>query len=241
MKFKEIDIDWYSPYKPIAVEESVLSESLSRDEAIALDIGDKAKERWATLLWRTNCVTTMVERIMEPIPTDCIRRAIICCVDSTREEGVVLGHDGICTVFLRYDPWPIMELGDLGRKEMTADIILRGMDVLERETGLDASEVRRACALAREAGFESRWVWRRRRSPSGMTAEVEVDQDTERLRIWMTVYSRRGQMLRRALMVEREPDSWGLRYRHLGDLRWEGDTAVVEAESGFRYELDMSL
>lgn len=232
MLFKEILIEWFDPEE---------TSSPLREEAwrrCALYENDRDPE--AVFYRITNCVTYMVERIMEPIPTRNLRRAIIRCA-SKGEERVIDYGDGHCTVCVLYDPWPIMELGDLGRKEMAADIILRGMDVLERETGLDASEVRRACALAREAGFESRWVWRRRRSPSGMTAEVEVDQDTERLRIWMTVYSRRGQMLRRALVADERSDAWLLRYCYLGDLRWEGDTAVVEAESGFRYELDMSL
>lgn len=130
---------------------------------------------------------------------------------------------------------------DLGRKEMALEIIRAGMGELAARTGADVAHVLRACEEVRRAGYANRWVWRRRRAPSKMVAEAVVEHDSESVAVSLVVYGRQGQMMRDVPVarIPAVPHTWPFYDDYLGELSWEGETAVLEGRGGVRVEVDM--
>ena len=187
------------------------------------------------------CFFDMVARLMEPIPAPFTQLNIIITTVPGAEPRVGSAIEGIRDLFLPYDPWPFFELDESGKMEMLADITLRALDVLHGATGLDCDPARKAVALARAAGFRNVWVPLRKRSKGGLIAEVEVEHDTRGITVWMTVFNRRGQLLRRMPVLWQWPDSWGLKRDYLKNLSWEGDTVTLSSDvSGFSFCLDVA-
>ena len=241
MRLSKIEIGWERPLCHDQVLALVRREGMDFPQARKA-AAERYGREWSLRLYATTqCVTNLVQGIAGPIENGLFRRLSFVCAPEDAWEGVSVGPAGCGTVLVRHDPWPLLlEKDDLRRKRMAGDILGAGIEVLARtEPRFDAGPLRGALNAARGIDFENVRLWKRLRSESGKTAEVLVRQDTKSYRAELTVTTRKGLVLNRQTIAEGGPSTTYIHERHLGSMRWEGESLVVEAESGFRFELDV--
>lgn len=204
------------------------------------EMGEKGG-RGYTLSAMSGCVREMVRRLASRRGTPRLGYVAMCLKAPESGADRVFFFERFTELELPWDPLPMFDVDDLGRKEMALDIIRAGMGELAARTGADVAHVLRACEEVRRAGYENRWVWRRKQGPSKMAAEAVVEHDSESVAVSLVVYGRQGQMMR-DVPVARIPavsHTWPFYDDYLGELFWEGEVAVLEGRSGVRVEVDM--
>ncbi len=239
MRLSRIEIGWEQPLCHDQVLALVRGEGMDFPQARKAAVERYGREWSLRLYAATQCVTNLVQEMAGPVENSLFRQLSFVCVAEDAEEGLRVGPAGCGAVLVPHDPWPLLlEKDDLRRKRMAGDILGAGLSILARaEPRFDAGALRGALDAARGIDFENVRLWKRLRSESGKTAEVLVRQDTESYRAELTVTTRKGLVLNRQTIAVGGPSTTYIHERHLGSMRWEGDVLVVEAESGFRFEL----
>ena len=241
MILRYITIDWVNrknPKEPL---------SLSEEEGVSLEDEFREKltqseylRRGLRFFLKVDCVTSMVERLMEPT-RDVDFRKIEIRVNAVDEGERLAIANGFCTIPLAYNAWDIFCMDDLGRKEAVISLILHALDVLEEAEGIALLNVRAACAEVKARGYENVWVAARRRSRWRYTAEVEVDYDTNGVRVHMNISDPKGVLVKRVLLAEDQVRPYSLYYQYLGKLAWESKEKVtLTTPSGAVFEVDIS-
>lgn len=204
------------------------------------EMGEKGG-RGYTLSAMSGCVREMVRRLASQRGTPRLGYVTMRLKEPGSGADRVFFFERFTELELPWDPLPMFDVDDLGRKEMALDIIRAGMGELAARTGADVAHVLRACEEVRRAGYENRWVWRRKQGPSKMAAEAVVEHDSESVAVSLVVYGRQGQMMRDVPVarIPAVPHTWPFYDDYLGELFWEGEVAVLEGRSGVRVEVDM--
>lgn len=141
----------------------------------------------------------------------------------TAENG--LGVLPICVLDMVSVPWNMdgfSERDGLGKKQEIALILEAGLRTMNREHGVDASSTLNACQMTREVGYRNVWVLEHKRPEEEMEAVVTAECVTERTTVTLTVFQKRGQLIRQERVVDLRSGPGGLKRLHLSELLWGG-------------------
>lgn len=153
--FRSVRFDWYSTYNPANVERIMARDGIARGEAIKMDIAGVSKERRFAFDLKTECIRTMLSRIVGRQKTDGVRIVIIQCMDGSRPEKVIYGSDGFCTVILGFDAWQIYAADGVAAKAMTVDLVERAFRLIGDAGKIDAAPFFSACQTIRRLGYRN--------------------------------------------------------------------------------------
>ena len=127
MKLKEIDIDLMYEGNTQLFQELKLLEGLDCDEDLVQESYQKAwkKERRKFQLM-TRCMTSMVERLMQPINSPEYWKVVFECTNKKDliVEGLSGRSGGVCEIQVLWDIEAFYKMDNLDKKKMTINKIL---------------------------------------------------------------------------------------------------------------------
>lgn len=229
-----IDLDWQGECLQRRMNESKIG-SMNRYGSMAEWLKTKR------LLRRDSCcMTSMVERLMEPASEGNLLKLVIqydCArVDQEIAESLSESDD---VLLIQLGPelrqgYPL--LPHIEKKRMFIEIIRSGAlsacDVL----GDISTSILRACDEVDRLGYANEWVWANDTSPSGLRADMRIVQDADSLRVYVDVYDEREQLMLTRLIARDDPDVFPT--RHFNGIDWVGDEEVRALISTIDYKWD---
>ena len=236
MQFKEIRIGWKTPFPDECVQ-WVRDKYGLEGEAARRRVGTLWGGRLSTRLGQgCECVADLVMELSGPIKNDAVSVLRVQCVDDPALEGVEPPSGGFCEARILYDPWPFFLTEDeLKRKEIALEIVVMGLEALQRSRGIDLSAALSACRRAREMGLRCERLSRPKKSPSGRAAVVSIVRHTYAYVVRVAIYGKSGQMLYSDEVCRGGPSMWFAADECLGGSRWSGETFEMRSDWGFSF------
>lgn len=234
MKLKEFGMDL--PYKKNqnSIKEIQEKEGLIYQEAVRRDYELNWKEkRWQFQLM-TRCMTSMIERIMQPIETKDCWKILIECVDDKPNENVK-NLLGVYTIQILFDVENFFKLSDYEKKKVVIDTIVRGVDQLDDMVSFKLEEIREVCDKIISKKYLNIWRWKKPIKLKDKYAQIEVVHEVNVVNINMVFFDNSGGVIKKALIISALPDE--ICYsEYLGKLERVSDTQVaLITKSGEKY------
>lgn len=232
-KHDEDDFSGFDPYSLTAIGmewlDDVGRESIDRSAPHSLQRA-QALAAWLehqyAFRMMADCMTSMVERLLEPTPSNDFWKIWVVC-GSPATQTIRVTEPGELVVQLDYDPSALLHASDLERKRALIDLIEAASQVAERQSSTDLSNLREACAEVREQEYQNEWIWGEAVSPNGRIARIVVSHDTISLKIYALIFESDGTLITRKLLIDERPYGSDVWHRHLGDIRWDSEERAV--------------
>ena len=200
-KHNEDDFSGFDPYSLTAIGMEWLDDtgresiehsaphSLQRAQALAAWLEHRYAFRMIA-----DCMTSMVERLLEPTPSNDFWKIWVVC-GSPATQTIRITEPGELVVQLDCDPSALLHASDLERKRALIDLIEAASQVAERQSGTDLSNLRKACAEVREQGYRNEWIWGEAVSSDGRFARFVVSQVTVSWKIYALIFEPDGALI----------------------------------------------
>lgn len=214
MKLSEIELDL--PYqKNEAFICKVLEEkAVGYEDAVKLDYELHWKEKRREFQLMTRCMTSMLERIMQPVPTENCRKILIECVENSPKSGYS-NLLGVYVIQTEINLESFYLADDHKKKEMVIATVLKGMKQLSESVPFSLSSITDACAEIISAGYKNEWIWKRIKVNKKNVA-IQIEHEVKEVHIFMVITSGKD-VVSKEKIVTTAPDEWEYS-RFLGKL-----------------------
>lgn len=159
MKLKEIEFDL--PYKKNGkfINSMQKEKAISYEAAVKMDYELNWKEKRHEFRLMTRCMTSMLERIMQPVKTKDFWKIIIECVDTDecKEPKNLLGVLVIQTYF---DITLFYSLNENEQKKMIIDEVFHCFQKNIVDEFSDKMQIIKACHEIMDKNYINEWVWK---------------------------------------------------------------------------------
>ena len=214
MKLLEVEMDL--PYQ--TDEEFIYrkqEEAIDYQESLKMDYELNWKEKRREFQLMTRCITSMVERIMQPIDTKDCWKILIECV----ENPIDINYRnllGVYAIQAKIDLGEFYFADDFQKKEMMIDIILKGVKQLSKNVSFDLNSITDACTKIINCKYKNEWSWKKIKIKEKI-AEIRIEHEIRELNIYMIILNKDNTVLRKELIVSTVPDEY-VYCRYLGKL-----------------------
>lgn len=228
MKLKEFELDF--PYKK---NDKFIKNQLEKGMTITEAEGKDYQINWK---WErrkfqlaTRCMTSLIERLMEPtITEECWKIMIECTEDEIKEpvlaEVIFIQHN------INFNDF--FSLNDVEKKKKTIDIVWDCLHLWEDKIPFDMKNIYRACQKVRELEYVNKRKWKRPIKSSQYIAQFEIEHDVKSADIYVSVYDHKRNFVKRKLMVRTQPHEWSI-CDYLGKIEWIAkDEIALHSQEG---------
>lgn len=223
MKLTEIELDL--PYK--TNEEFVsskLGEMVDYQAALKMDYERNWKEKRREFQLMTRCMTSMVERMMEPIGTKDCWKILVECVEMpeyTNYRNLL----GVYVIQAKMNLEVFYSAGDDKKKEMIVDIILEGVEQLSKYVSFSLHSISDACMKIAGNNYINEWTWKKAKINKKIVA-IWIEHGLREVNVFMKISSGDGTMLKKELIISTLPDEWAYS-QYLGKLMQISENLVA--------------
>lgn len=158
MKLKEIELDL--PYQKNVqyIKELEILENIEYTDATKRDYEVNWKNIRREFQLRTKCMTSMIERIMNPIHTKDCWKILIECVDGNVEKNYK-NLLGVYVIQVPFDKQDFFVSTAFEQKKKVIDIVLQGICQLDEMVDFDVVAIRNACESIVAKNYSNEWYW----------------------------------------------------------------------------------
>lgn len=137
-----------------------------------------------------------------------------------------------------YDYEQLFKLDDLDIKKVTLDLVENTVVSAMEEQKWDTKSFKNACNLVRKNNYQNNWVWKKKTN-KGMFAEVRVEHDVRKARIFLSIKKSNGKIIKEHLIAETIPIEFVF-FSYFGELKWINDNCVMlKTKNGEVYTTDI--
>ncbi len=192
-----------------------------------LDAPRETRERRRRFRHETRCITALFERSFPVFTSKDCWKAIFECVRTVKKEKYrnLLGAYAL-EIAVNLDEF--FDLPPDQKKEWAAGTLLKGTERLLQQTSWPPEVFFDTFNRIKELQLVNHWIWKKPLpSPSRKyIAEVQCEHEIESFDVFLSVRDEDDAVIRREKVISSVPDE--LAYaRHLGELKWSGETIVV--------------
>lgn len=231
MKLLEIEMDLPYQKNQSFINEVQKTKLLDYPDAVKQDYELNWKEKRRNFQLMTRCMTSMIERIMEPIVTQDCWKIIIECVEnqvSKRHENLL----GVYVIQIKFDLNMFLTADDDSKKKIVIDTVLKGIRELSNNVSFELSNIVDACMEITNKGYINEWLWGKPVRLKGKIARVKIKHDIRNVDIFITFVNRDNEFIKEELVISAIPDERAYA-QYLGKLnRISEDTVVLIDKSG---------
>lgn len=217
MKLKEIELDLPYQKNNEFIQELQRSKNIEYLEATKQDYEVNWKEMRRKFQLMTRCMTSMIERIMEPIHTKDCWKILIECVDkcSEREYQNLLGVYSIQMVF---DRNRFFNASDFDKKKMVIDVVQEAMRRFSDWVEFDVNHINTACIEIIKKDYLNEWFWKKSCFMEKKEAKIKIIHNVNDVKIYV-VFSENNIFSEEKLLICTSPDERSYS-SFLGKIRW---------------------
>ena len=224
MILKEIELDL--PYQKDVqyIEEIQYLENIEYVEAIKRDYENNWKRLRRDFQLKTKCMTSMIERIMDPIHTKNCWKILIECIDGCVEEGY---KDllGVCVVQVKFDKQEFFDAAAFEQKKKVIDIVLQGMNQLDKIVDFNVTAIRSACESVVEKRYYNEWYWNKPVYYEDKYAIIKIIHEISDVKICMEI-KKNNVLIKDKILSVTLPDE-RMYNLALGKVQWVSKNEVV--------------
>ncbi|MEK4529785.1 hypothetical protein NST38_30745 [Paenibacillus sp. FSL H8-0104] len=166
------------------------------------------------------CIASLYERHFGKYKTNDAWKVLISCVSEITDPRVVT-YGGVCETQIQFHVDSFFSMNDQQKKEVTLDLLRKGLEKVIPEKGWDSDSFERAFSKVIEAEMRNEWIWRRiisspdRRLKAGLYIVHEVTFVIGNL----IVFDKSNQEVLRTEVFRDRPNEWAY-VQHLGKIHW---------------------
>lgn len=225
MKLVEIELDLPYQKNQNFIDEVLKNGILEYQEATKQDYELNWKEKRRNFQLMTRCMTSMIERIMEPTVTEECWKIIVECVEKqARKEYSNLLGAYVIQVEFDYNMFLIAD--DYSKKKMVIDTILKGIKKLSNCISFDFNNIVDACKQVADNGYINEWLWGKTIRLKGKNARVKIKHEISKVDILIAFIDRDNQCIKEELIISAIPDERAYA-QYLGKLERVAEDVVA--------------
>lgn len=231
MKLVEIELDLPYQKNQNFIDEVLANGILGYQEATRQDYESNWKEKRRDFQLMTRCMTSMIERIMEPTVTEECWKIIVECVEKQahKEYSNLLGA---YVIQVEFDYNIFLTADDYSKKKMVIDTILKGIKKLSNCISFDLNNIVDACKQVADHGYVNEWLWGKTIRLKGKIARVKIKHEISNVDILISFTDRNNQCIKEELIISAIPDE-RVYAQYLGKLeRVSEDVVALIDKSG---------
>lgn len=231
MKLVEIELDLPYQKNQNFIDEVLKNGILEYQEATRQDYESNWKEKRRNFQLMTRCMTSMIERIMEPTVTEECWKIIVECVEkqARKEYSNLLGA---YVIQVEFDYNMFLTADDYSKKKMVIDTILKGIKKLSNCILFDFNNIVDACKQVADNGYINEWLWGKTIRLKGKNARVKIKHEISKVDILIAFIDRDNQCIKEELIISAIPDERAYA-QYLGKLeRVSEDVVALIDKSG---------
>ena len=223
MKLKEIEMDLSYKMDDIYFEkqEMIDCEKVTKKADYIADW----KKRRREFQLMTRCMTSMVERIMQPVYTEDCWKIIIECI----EEGIEDGYKNLLGVYIiqvSLDLEVFWQLSEFDKKRVTVKKIMEGISKLSNYVSYDMDNIYKACEQITFQGYNNTWYWKKPIKQNQKYVQIMIQHEVNILNIYMVFMNMNRNLIGKVLLTSTLPDE--RKYaQFLGELKWISEMSAV--------------
>ena len=231
MKLVEIELDLPYQKNQNFIDEVLKNGILEYQEATRQDYESNWKEKRRNFQLMTRCMTSMIERIMEPTVTEECWKIIVECIEkqARKEYSNLLGA---YVIQVEFDYNMFLTADDYSKKKMVIDTILKGIKKLSNCILFDFNNIVDACKQVADNGYINEWLWGKTIRLKGKNARVKIKHEISKVDILIAFIDRDNQCIKEELIISAIPDERAYA-QYLGKLeRVSEDVVALIDKSG---------
>ena len=213
----------------VDVPEVLQKQFSAEDESLDYYEVRKKVVRHFTLM--TQCMASMISRLIPKITTKDFRKIIIECVD-TPHRNKISSVLGVLSVEVPCDTLVFWKLDAIDKKKYALGKIREALKAIAQNNYLDVSEIEKACDRAEELNYVNEWYWKKPLKRKNMSVQVKVLHEVECVTLSMVFTDSATNSSKEVFLVSDLPSEW-VYSRYFGKLEWvSDDTARLTAKTG---------
>lgn len=222
MKLTEVELD--IPYQ---MNETFIcriqeEKAISYEEAVKMDYEMHWKQKRREFQLMTRCMTSMLERTMQPIKTEECRKIVIECVEKSPKSGYI-NLLGVYVIQMEMNLEIFFLADDYKKKEMVIAVILKGMQQLAESVPFSLSNITDACEKIVSNDYRNEWIWKKTKLNKKIVA-IQIEHEVRELSIFMAISLGNEVVLKKVLTTT--PDEWAYS-QYLGKLMRVSENEVA--------------
>lgn len=231
MKLVEIELDLPYQKNQIFIDEILKNGILEYQEATKQDYELNWKEKRRNFQLMTRCMTSMVERIMEPTVTEDCWKIIVECVEEQASKGY-RNLLGVYVIQVEFDLNMFLTSDDYSKKKIVIDTIFKGIRKLSSCVSFELNNIVNACMQVTDHGYINEWLWGKQIRLKGKIARVKIKHEISNVDILISFTDRDNQCIKEELIISAIPDE-RVYAQYLGKLeRVSEDVVALIDKSG---------
>lgn len=215
MRLLEVEMDLPYQTNEEFIYRKQEEEAIDYQESLKMDYELNWKEKRREFQLMTRCITSMVERIMQPVDTKDCWKILIECVKNpvdTNYRNLL----GVYAIQVEIDLEEFYSADDYKKKDIMIDIILKGVKQLSKSVSFDLSSITDACMKIINKKYINEWSWKKIKIKDKI-AEIRIEHEIRELNIFMIILNKDNTVIRKELIISTIPDEW-VYSRYLGKL-----------------------
>lgn len=204
MKLLEIEMDLPYQINETFVYRKQKDKAMDYQEVLKADYELNWKEKRRAFQLMTRCITSMIERIMQPIETKDCWKIIIECVENLVDTDY-RNLLGVYAIQVQIDLGVFCSVEDYKKKEIMIDIILKGVEQLSKNVSFNLNSIKDACMKIINSNYTNEWTWEKKRIKDKV-AVVRICHEIRELNIFVVILNKENEILKKKKIISTIPD-----------------------------------
>ena len=185
MKLQYFELD--KPYveNQQMIEVLMDSATLTYEEARVEDYRQNWKDLRRAFVYESKCMTSMVERLFNPVMTKDCWKIIVECVD-TISNPAIMNLLGAYTVQVLFDFSSYETLSPLDQKKMLLGALIKGARRVFLELSIPYSLIEDVVNEIEKNDYENSWEWKRKKIQS-TTYSIQVEHQLDKVDLFWKI------------------------------------------------------
>lgn len=238
MILKEIEL--YLPY----IEDIEEIEKIQRRENMEYS---EAEKWYNSNIWTwqcrdfmnmTQCMASMVERLMPKIRTQkCWKLSIECVENPDNDKCKIVG--GVCEVQVYMRLEEFNKLDNYAKKVYSVHKIEEGVRQALMHTDMELEPIIDTCKKVREMNYVNKWLWKRPvKTPRGY-AQVEVCHEVSEATLNIVFFDKKKNIIKKEKILSTGTSEW-VYTKYLGELKCgSNNTLILVSKSGEEFPVKL--
>ncbi|SFS76268.1 hypothetical protein [Paenibacillus sp. BC26] len=178
------------------------------------------------------CIVSLYERSFDKLKTTDSWKVLIDCVDEITDEKVK-DFSGVCSVQVQFNVDSFFTKDDHQKKEVTIEILRKGLDKVITEKGWDQVPFGQAFEKVIEVNMKNEWFWRKPISSPDrrFKARLYIVHEVTVVIGYLIVFNNTNQEILRTEAFRDRPNEWAY-VQYLGDIQWLSSNEVALFSKG---------
>ena len=224
MRLKEIELDL--PYQKNVqyIKELQILENIEYTDATKRDYEVNWKKIRREFQLRTKCITSMIERIMNPMYTKDCWKILIECVDGNVEK-YYKNLLGVYVVQVPFDKQDFFASTAFEQKKKVIDTVLQAICQLDEMVDFDLVTIRNACESVVAKNYYNEWYWNKPVYFEDKCAVIKIIHEISDVKICIEI-KKDNVLIREKILLTTLPDERVYSIA-LGKIQWMSKNEVA--------------